>query len=262
MKLNTAQECAKGVQSSLTEFAPQDAARMPQIGKYGGISSHGSLIGRSDDVHVLSSRIGMDLLRRSQVEAADGDEAVSEGIIKDIPLIYQAQYAKLPDDVKLRCTWEELKTRLLAFGRHYLLQARNLRNGGNLVYIDEKGNPVFRNDGLTPILIGKNYNIIRKMLYGENYQEGAEHYGYEMPNSIEELRKIEEITGNPFVESEDRKAIVGTFMESGGGPFPRRFYRIAFIDPRTRKVDITTNNPYCKYIGVGVTPMLRVKKMV
>lgn len=177
----------------------------------------------------------------------------------EIPQQFKAQYDKLPDEVKARCSWEELSGRLLAKEAHYLKLAMALQDGGELVYIDEQGNPVFRDGGVEPVLKGKSYNKTREILYGADYEEGTSHYGYEMPDSNEELCAIERITGRPFITSKNRDEYRATHMESGENPSRSRYARFR---PRGGDVRVFGDFfPYDVYPWLGLVRLLRVKKM-
>lgn len=134
-----------------------------------------------------------------------------------------------------------------------------MQDGGELVFIDKKGNPVFRDGGVEPVMTGTSYNRTREELYGKDYQEGAPHYGYEMPDNKEELRAIEKITSRPFVASNNKQEWRATHMESGKNP---SFARNAFFYPNPGDVNIyDANIPYFEDPRRGVVRLLRVKKM-
>lgn len=176
-----------------------------------------------------------------------------------IPENYKTQYEALPGEIKSRCAWEELSGRLLANEFHYLKLAKAMQNRGELVFIDKKGNPVFRDGGVEPVMTGMSYNKTREELYGKDYQEGTPHYGYEMPDSKKELRAIEQITGRPFVASNNKKEWRATHMESGKNP---SFARDANFYPNYGNVRLYDDrNPAFEDPRLGVVRLLRVKKM-
>ncbi|MDA1060180.1 MAG: hypothetical protein O3B47_00100 [bacterium] len=202
------------------------------------------------------------LIRREQDEARAKlvDAVVKLAETPEIPQQFKAQYDNLPDQIKVRCTWKELSYRLVEQGdAHYLKLATDMEEGGELVYIDEEGNPVFREGGVEPVLKGKSYNQTREILYGKDYEEGTPHYGYEMPNSNEELRQIEEITGRSFVASNNRDEYRATHMESGKKP---SFSRRARFGPNSGNVSFYgAYDPNLESPKLGLVRLLRVKKM-
>ncbi|MBI2453124.1 hypothetical protein HYV56_00300 [Candidatus Peregrinibacteria bacterium] len=220
--------------------------------------SPNSLITREDDdVPALTTMIGIRLKNPSTNDGAGtGTENIQE--INDVPSIYKVQYDKLPDNVKSRCTWEELSIRLLAQKGYYLNLAKDLQDGGEFVFIDKEGNPVFRDGGVEPVFKGKSYNEIKKILYGDDNQESGPHYGYEMPNDVKELREIEVITKRPFVASDNRQKWRATYMESGKNPF---LSRVARFNPDNGNVYVyDADYPYSEDSGRGLVRLLRVQK--
>ena len=172
---------------------------------------------------------------------------------------YKGQYDKLSGEIKSRCAWEELLSRLTAKGSHYLYLAMVMQDRGELVFIDKDGNPVFRDGGVEPELKGLNYGEARQVLYGIHYEEGTPHFGYEMPDSEEEIRAIEEITKRPFVASDSREEWRESWMESKKNP---SLVRVAHFSPRAGNVNFCDNHlPNSGIHGCGVVRLLRVKKM-
>jgi hypothetical protein len=184
-----------------------------------------------------------------------------ERTLEQLIAAYKKQYDSLPDDIRSRCTFEELEQRLRANENHYLELARGLRGGGEVAFIDEEGTPVLREGGVEPVLMGVTYNRTREILYGEDYEEGTAHYGYEMPNSEGEVREIARATGRPFVADENRRGWIMAYVESGKNP--KQFYYANFRAHEQSNHIIFCNNGYPdhEYSNGGVVRLLRVKKM-
>jgi hypothetical protein len=194
---------------------------------------------------------------QANLDLPEADTRTPEELI----VAYEAQYSRLPDDIRSRCTFDEFKSRLTANENHYLELAVGLRSGGELVYIDEEGNPVLREGGLEPVLKGLSYNETRETLYGKEYEEGNPHYGYAMPNSVNEIKAIERITRNPFIASENGREWRETHMEKRGENSEHSWR--AVWNPSHLQVYFSDYRPpwHKDPTMLGVVRMLRVKKM-
>lgn len=186
--------------------------------------------------------------------------AVPESAAEAALLRYKAQYEDLPQEVQSRCTQEELSSRLNAKDGHYLKLAMNMQDKGKLVFIDKDGNPIFRDGGTEPVMKGMDYHDARRALYGKDYKEGTPHFGYEMPDSVAEIREIEKFTKKPFVVSDNGKEWRSTWMESRKDTSFAR--EAAFNSVVEIVVDIHSDRmPYDVNPNRGVVRLLRVKKM-
>lgn len=187
-------------------------------------------------------------------KAAEAAESTEAALVR-----YKGQYDALPGEVKSRCTWEELSSRLSAKEGHYLKLAMAMQDKGKLVFIDKGGNPIFRDGGVEPVMKGMNYNDAREALYGKDYEEGTPHFGYEMPDGVDEIRAIEKFTKKPFVASDNGKEWRSTWMESKKNP---SFARDAVFIPDNGCVGVCVGNfPNSEGPRRGVVRLLRVKKM-
>ncbi|MFA4890765.1 MAG: hypothetical protein WC604_00180 [Candidatus Gracilibacteria bacterium] len=229
----------------------EDARRETLLAMAGLINEkYGKALGPATGQEPGNSAIATEPAAESQ-EASENPEAALAR--------YEGQYDQLPGEIRSRCTWEELSSRLAAKESHYLTLATAMQDKGELVYVDEDGNPVFRDGGVEPVMKGMNYNKTREILYGKDYKEGTVHHGYEMPDSVEELRKIEELTGKPFVASDNRKEWRSSWMESKKNA---SFARYAYFLPYDGSVDLyVVNVPSDEAPRRGVVRLLRVKKM-
>lgn len=188
---------------------------------------------------------------QAAVEPVESQETAEAALAR-----YEDQYDKFPGEVQSRCSWEELSARLAAKESHYLKLATAMQDGGELVYVDEEGNPVFRDGGLEPVMKGMDYNEARTVLYGEDYKEGTPHFGYEMPNrNTGEITAIEKTTKKPFIAINDgeRKSM---WIESGKNPYHAYFVDYGIQAPWCNRTCLP-----CKSPNRGVVRLLRVKKM-
>ena len=185
-----------------------------------------------------------------QVEAGtESPEAIA--LVK-----YEAQYDTLPDEVKSRCTLETLESRLLANDGEYLKFAMGLQNGGDLVHIDPKGNPVLRDGGTEPVMKGMSYLKAFDAIYGEDYKEGVPRHGYEMADDVEEIRAIEAYTGKPFVADEKGEEYRETHLFTGKNPSESSY--AGTIPGRQKAAIYSDSSPEAKVEHRGVVRLLRV----
>jgi len=189
--------------------------------------------------------------------ATESQETAQESIEAALAR-YKSQYENLRQEVRSRCTWEELSSRLNAKEGHYLKLAMDQQDGGELVYVDKDGNPVFRDGGVEPVMKGMNYNDTREALYGKDYKEGTIHHGYEMPDSEEEMREIEKATEKPFVASDNGIEWRSSWMESKKNPSS---VRLAVFVPGDGRVFVYGGGLPLRDPDRGVVRLLRVKKM-
>lgn len=241
----------------IPELTPKtDAERLfaEQLGKAGGIRPEFArelLDGQRAETHGAAQAVVAEADVEPVAESQKTPEAATLAR-------YKSQYDKLPKEVRPRCSWEELSSRLLANESHYLKLAMAMQDGGELVWIDSNGNPILRDGGVEPVMKGMSYGKTRRILYGKDYKEGTAHFGYEMPDSEEEIRAIERITGRRFVESGDQEELRATWMESGKTPQTARF---AYYTPHRSEVNFSVGDPDHVVPDRGVVRLLRVKKM-
>ncbi|MFH1284771.1 MAG: hypothetical protein ABIH78_04270 [Candidatus Peregrinibacteria bacterium] len=215
---------------------------------------------------------GWELLRLVE-NITESVRAASPEASAEIPKNYKAQYDALPADIQSLCPWEELSARLLAQEGHYLQLTKSMPNGGELAYIDEEGNPVFRNGGLEPVMMGESYDEVMKAL---NLA------GYEMPTrkdvrAIESMspetaedeirrevieritgRTIGKIPGKPFVASDDEKTFRASFVKTDEKPdFP---WRVVYVPSNGNETSIERGFAAGNF-WTGVVPLLIVRKM-
>gem|GEM_PF-2659996 len=184
---------------------------------------------------------------------------------------YNAQYEKLGNDMKNKCSWEELMGRLLANDGRYLGLAEGLNEGGILFGVDVDGNPLFADDGLEPILTGMKYGETRNRVLFEH--DGAKmikingkkvRTGYVMfpysgtYNKSPEMIMFESFTGRPLIKSPKGDEWRSSWLESGACP---SLPRDASFEPAYGTVRV--NEAYAPVYNSkrGVRRLLRVKKI-
>ncbi len=165
-------------------------------------------------------------------------------------------------DLKLRCSWEELRDRLLANECRFLNLAGAMRQGGMLFGVDESGNPLFTDCGDELLHMGLPYFPARKEVCFVENQGVITCTGYELfPHVFGECQKspemimYEECAGRPFVNRERMQS----WLESGGGWAIRRVYQAEFI-PEEGGAVVETTTPWFPYVGRGVRRLLRARK--
>jgi len=205
---------------------------------------------------------------------------------------YQEQYEKLPEEIKTRCSWEEVQERLLANNSEMLKRATGLRRGGILFGVDSNGEALFKDDGSIPLKYGfpsscppeEERKIIRvrsveeaKRTYWANYFEIRRHAhenGYELfphgespqgkPVFSDEMNQAEAATGEQFVCSTgDLVGYEASFLECGDNPgmaITATVNRAGRLDDHW-KASIAKNSPKGsrdETFVVGVIRLLRV----
>lgn len=193
---------------------------------------------------------------------------VTEVIEEDPRLQRFAKYYKriLPED-KARCSWQEVKERLLANNGHYLALANAMNEGGILFGVDKDGNPLIADDGKGPIMTGMNYCDTRKKVYFKD-DECKDPTGYEMfpfSDNFErdmrkspEIRAFERFTLKPFIVSHDRGRWLCSWLESGENP--SRFPYLIDLQPYHRNAYVQGSTEFFRDPRCGVRRLLRVKK--
>ncbi|MFA6917956.1 MAG: DUF4256 domain-containing protein [Candidatus Gracilibacteria bacterium] len=153
--------------------------------------------------------------------------------------------------LKAKCSWTEIRNRLLANEGHYLTLAKAMEGGGVLFGIDKEGNPLISDRGDEPIMKGMNYkdtrdrvlykhtrlDIAGEMVLSEDKQPIST--GYEMfpflerstrDNKSTEILQYESHTRKPFVKSLNGKECRSSWLESGEY-LPRMEARQAVVRP-------------------------------
>ena len=183
---------------------------------------------------------------------------------------YSSQYEELDRESKARCSWEELKSRLLANNGRNLGLAEGLNQKGVLFGVDNNGNPLIADAGDEPLMTGMDYPDTRnRVMYEYEGNEMVKEKGKPVPTGYElfpyegdyeksvEIKMYEQNTGNPIVASSYRKEWRSIWLESGQNPsWPRnaRFY------PDRGNADVNLDYPRFNLPERGVRRLLRVKK--
>lgn len=172
---------------------------------------------------------------RFELHAALGfDDALHQTLSR-----YHQSYDCLPDDIKARCSWEDISGRLLAGGVVKLKQAAAMQGGGELFGIDREGRALIKDKGVEPVMYGFNedgklmqifdrdpeqmgkvqewadYPQIRGKVRGDGYELFTDD-GYGFPG--DEVRQVTENTGQLFVASERGDESRASWLESGREP--------------------------------------------
>lgn len=171
---------------------------------------------------------------------------------------YRSQYERWNANLKGRCPWQKIKSRLLANEGRYLILAEGMNEGGVLFGLDKENNPLFADGGDEPIMKGVNYFDTRDRVrnkfddHGEMIKVGEKPVstGYEM-FSADEVSMFEEFTGKPFVTS------CSLWLESGEDP--GGIHSISYnVD--VDECEIWSTIPQSTISNRGVRRLLRVKE--
>ena len=232
-----------------------------------------------------------DTYEEIETDAAGGIEAVRkeyEGVIKGgesekesekltaALSRYEKEYASIPDNIKSRCSWNDISERLLANDSEKLRLADAMQGGGQLIGIDKKGKALFRDKGVEPVMFGFDQDDNLIQIYDRNPEEmgtvkkWANYFecrtqlkkdGYEMFSNdgefdfSEEMKQSEDYTEEPFVASENRRDYRASWLESGDKP--GRAHGVLF-DSVFGSVGVCNVNPENRDDGYGVVRLLRV----
>lgn len=162
---------------------------------------------------------------------------------------YEILYGRWDHFHKQRCSWEEVKRRLMVRKGRLLKLAAGLRNGGVLFGLDDEGNPLAADGGPDGIPARATYVETRAAVLFKD-KAGKKPTGYEMfsygpPNTkSREIADFERFTGQPFVFSPDGKEWRSSWLESSDKPAGQP--RAIFWNPD----DAPSGNPYA-YWSLG-----------
>lgn len=183
---------------------------------------------------------------------------------------YKTQYHRLSENIKSRCSWDEIKTRLTANDNFYLKLAAGLDKKGILFGIDTEGNPLFADGGDQPVLMYKTYFATRKAVYFVRKSKKLVKTGYEMfpyeRSDIQgggpfikspEIEMYENYTKKPFITSPKGNEWRCSWLESGEKP---SWAGDAIFNPASGQVKIFDEAPTMAGPSRGVRRLLRVKK--
>lgn len=188
-------------------------------------------------------------------------------------------YKRWPADEKTKCTWENIRERLLANNGHYLALAEAMAEGGLLFGIDVEGNPLVADGGTEPIFKDMNYLDARRAVLFKD-QACTESTGYEMfPVSVnndfdfmEKYRyknpkdKSKEILDfeifldkdlGVFIGATTENASKGSWLESGD-EVESAYY--AHLNPGAFHTNVFRQDPDEHFPDVGVRRLLRIRK--
>jgi hypothetical protein len=188
---------------------------------------------------------------------------------------YVQQYDRLSQEIKRRCDWKTISTRLLKNGGKKLRKAKAMQGGGELVGIDVKGRAMFKDKGVEPVMYGfdkedrltricdrdpeqmakvtlwANYFEIRKQVRADGY----ELFGYDVEHGLtDEMEQVQIHTKEPFVASKYRKEHRASWLESGARPGYDTHYASFFEG----SVCVYNCLPKERSVEYGVVRLLRV----
>ncbi len=177
---------------------------------------------------------------------------------------YKQQYYRLTEDLKSKCSWNEIQDRLLANNNFYLKLASDLDKSGLLFGIDGEGNALFADGGEEPVFMYMTYFATRKKVC---FKTGYEMFPFQRVNSLDkygsfkkspEIEMFENYTGKPFIKPLNAEEWRCSWLESGEKP---DFAGDAIYNPATGKVAIFDEAPTMAGPSRGVRRLLRVKKL-
>ena len=209
-------------------------------------------------INIVSSDIQESV---AEVGMADKEGEKSREVLEAEALEkYKAEYNRIPEERSRLCPWEKVLSRLGKLGKDdksYLTLAMDLTGGGELVDIDDKGNPLFTHVGGEAYMLRANYKTAREAVYGKDYNPKKKpHRGYEMANNVQEIRRIETHTGRAFVHDPKNEEYRASWLESGENSSVARCAR---SDPISRDANIFVDNyPADGSNLLGVVRLLRV----
>lgn len=185
--------------STLSEHATGLKKRFEESG---GIFSDLEL--RADDDKVLLR----ESVRRKILNSLKLFDASSleEGIDEIRLNSYKENYSKWLEVEKSQCSWEEVKTRLLANNGKYFRLAEKLQDRGILFGIDAEGNPLIADGGDDPVLRGRLYSESRVIVLDSGYElfpssaDDESKFEKNLQKSAE-IVTYERFTGKPFISS-------------------------------------------------------------
>ena len=203
-------------------------------------------------------------------------------VIESVPELadYKKEYDRMSDDIKQRCTWEEIEKSLLANGSENLKLVQAMQNGGELAGIDEEGRAFFKDKGLTPVMYGYDekdelltiYNRdpeqMKRVKRWANYPEVREQVmkeGYTMfpyKDYPEEVNQAISHTGQPFFDGVDDLMPLYAWLD-GGSDVEYVAHNGLYDEVKATKV-WQRENPHDKPTGsknLGVVRMLRLPKV-
>ena len=189
---------------------------------------------------------------------------------------YSVQYKDWGGGLKARCSWKEIKDRLLAQNGLYLALAEGMNEKGVLFGVDSENNPLFADGGEEPIMTGMDYaNTRNRVLYefqgdsmkqedGKPVKTGYEMFPYRGEyDKSDEIQMFEATTGKPFVKSPNGAEWCSSWLESGDNPGSKEnpsLPRYAYFNPSDGYVNVDLDDPQRYRPRRGVRRLLRVKK--
>lgn len=221
-----------------------------------------------DDISALRVAIAKEqkavnpAIKSTPIKSAEADQRL---------ITFKADFDK-DSALQTKCTWEEIRNRLLANGGRYLALAQAMEQGGELFGVDKDGNPLISDRGDEPIMKGMNYKNTRdRVLYkhddkdsivrsedGQPVSTGYEMFPYSREyNKSDEILQYETHTGKPFVKSPDGKEWRSSWLESDENPSWPRF---VCFNPYYGNATVSDDFPRVGFPGRGVRRLLRVKK--
>ena len=199
-------------------------------------------------------------LKGALAGAADAGGAVAPESAPEDPRLasFLTHYDRWSAADKAKCSWPEVKARLLGNGSEDLKRAEAMPEGVILFGVDEQGNPLIANGGPGPVLTDMNYADTRKAVRLTEEDGKQVPTGYEMLSAEAEIRAYEAFTGRPVVQPVEGKEWAGIWRESGDNP--DGWARRARVGAGGTRADLYGDHPGYRDPGLGVRCLLRVLK--
>lgn len=174
--------------------------------------------------------------------------------------------------LKLLCSWEEVRSRLLANDGHYLYKAGCLQERGLLFGVDDRGSLLFADGGEELLMTNRKYpdtrNAICFLEESKKVPTGYEMFPYfedwsyceGYDRTSPEMEMFEAFTGRPFPFVNSNYQVYpnpdprSSWLESGENPLQAR---CSFYNPYVCMVHRV--NPAERHPKRGVRRLLRVK---
>lgn len=205
--------------------------------------------------------------------------------------VYREQYNCLSDEVKQRMSFRSVVLKLIDNNHYNLKKVRDMQGRGHLFHINEKGEALFKDRGLEPVLYtdphyvsgsGKmiriydyetdnlprgiqsaNYHEIRRQVFEDGYEmfkdDGEGNFSEEMKKASDANKKHKDSTGL-FICSMDGFHIRRSYLDSGENPVKVIYaeWGAPFCGVEIRKEEFLSNTRDCIYMSIGVVRLKRV----